>query len=437
MAQLASVLADDAEVDRAADVSATALALAEESGDELAVLDAARARIKAMLEPMEVAEQLRLGRLAVENGRRTGRPLVALWGHKWRIDASLVAGVMGPVDAEIGYVAELARTTRLPVVRWHDLRLRASLEALRGRFDAALGLNEDARRVAVEELAEDRSALGMSWAFLLQHALLTGRLERWEEASWRSLETAPPIPIVRVSRAMVLLLHGRRHEAAGLYDELRSQVGDTAFASVVQGVPTNMVPLVEAFDDAETAAALLPRLRAHPFVTGGAGIYCGEPSAAYVARLARVIGDFELAVAAFESAADASARIGARPNVVAGRVGLARTLLERGAPGDVERGRHLARLAAEEARRLGMPGPLEQATGVLDRARAAAREADPLTAREREVADLVAAALSNRQIATRLVLSERTVESHVSNILAKLGLANRTEIATTRRPSAR
>jgi DNA-binding NarL/FixJ family response regulator len=65
----------------------------------------------------------------------------------------------------------------------------------------------------------------------------------------------------------------------------------------------------------------------------------------------------------------------------------------------------------------------------MDRLAAALRAADPLTGREREIADLVSAALTNRQIADRLVLSERTVESHVRNILAKLGLANRTEIA--------
>jgi DNA-binding CsgD family transcriptional regulator len=54
---------------------------------------------------------------------------------------------------------------------------------------------------------------------------------------------------------------------------------------------------------------------------------------------------------------------------------------------------------------------------------------DPLSAREREVAALVAQGMSNRQIAQELYLSERTIEVHVSKILRKLKLASRTEIA--------
>jgi predicted ATPase/DNA-binding SARP family transcriptional activator/DNA-binding CsgD family transcriptional regulator len=54
---------------------------------------------------------------------------------------------------------------------------------------------------------------------------------------------------------------------------------------------------------------------------------------------------------------------------------------------------------------------------------------DPLTAREREVAAMVAQGLSNRQIARELFLSERTIEVHVSKILRKLELTSRTEIA--------
>jgi DNA-binding CsgD family transcriptional regulator len=54
----------------------------------------------------------------------------------------------------------------------------------------------------------------------------------------------------------------------------------------------------------------------------------------------------------------------------------------------------------------------------------------PLTARELEVARLVAAGSSNPEIASALFLSRKTVERHVSNILTKIGARNRTELAT-------
>jgi DNA-binding NarL/FixJ family response regulator len=62
-----------------------------------------------------------------------------------------------------------------------------------------------------------------------------------------------------------------------------------------------------------------------------------------------------------------------------------------------------------------------------------------LTAREREVIELVAAGKTNREIAERLFLSVRTVDRHVSRILDKLGVGSRAAAASqyerARRPA--
>ncbi|HEY0604375.1 MAG TPA: LuxR C-terminal-related transcriptional regulator, partial [Herpetosiphonaceae bacterium] len=55
--------------------------------------------------------------------------------------------------------------------------------------------------------------------------------------------------------------------------------------------------------------------------------------------------------------------------------------------------------------------------------------ADTLTAREREVAALVARGYSNREIAQALTVTVKTVEAHLTRILAKLGVASRVQVA--------
>lgn len=66
---------------------------------------------------------------------------------------------------------------------------------------------------------------------------------------------------------------------------------------------------------------------------------------------------------------------------------------------------------------------------------ARARPLGPLTPREQEVLELVAQGMSNAAIAESLVISEKTAGHHVSHILTKLGVHNRTEAAgRLRRP---
>jgi DNA-binding NarL/FixJ family response regulator len=78
----------------------------------------------------------------------------------------------------------------------------------------------------------------------------------------------------------------------------------------------------------------------------------------------------------------------------------------------------------------GLVHPAVAARLMEEVAAAGGREArDSLTARERQVVDLIARGLSNKRIALELGISEKTVKTHVSSILGKLGLTDRTQVA--------
>jgi DNA-binding NarL/FixJ family response regulator len=93
---------------------------------------------------------------------------------------------------------------------------------------------------------------------------------------------------------------------------------------------------------------------------------------------------------------------------------------------DAAQAREQAELALAGAEQFGMSGVRTGGEQMLAGLGARAR----LTPREREIAGLVASGATNRDIARSLVLSERTVDTHVQNILSKLDFQSRTQIAT-------
>lgn len=110
-------------------------------------------------------------------------------------------------------------------------------------------------------------------------------------------------------------------------------------------------------------------------------------------------------------------------NVVAAlRAGARGYLLKGAGPAEIERG--IRAVAAGEV--LLAPGVASRAVPLLTGARRVEAEPFPqLTEREREVLELVAQGLDNLRIARRLALSDKTVRNHVSNILTKLAVSDR------------
>jgi DNA-binding NarL/FixJ family response regulator len=143
-------------------------------------------------------------------------------------------------------------------------------------------------------------------------------------------------------------------------------------------------------------------------------------------RGAAVLGRLDDAVEDLSVAAEQSARAGANGHFAEALHHLAETLLARGGPGDRDRALAAARDAARLARDLGMTSYTGPTATLVERIESDAPAV--LSARESQVAMLVAEGLTNRQIAERLVISERTAQNHVQHILTKLGFTNRTQI---------
>jgi DNA-binding CsgD family transcriptional regulator len=104
----------------------------------------------------------------------------------------------------------------------------------------------------------------------------------------------------------------------------------------------------------------------------------------------------------------------------------ARCLLALNQSGDA---RSIAELVKARASGVGALTLINAADDMLREASAPVERWRPLTAREFEVAMLVASGLTNREIAAELVLAPKTVSAHVEHILAQLGASRRTEIA--------
>jgi DNA-binding CsgD family transcriptional regulator len=448
---LRAVAAAEEAVDGTADpLSALALDLARRSGSAQAELEAIAARHYVLSYPQAIAERTALVARAVDLGRGSTTAMGGLWGHLWLSDIAMQRGDLGALDRAIEQIDTVAADRSSPVGRWHAHRLRALRAAVTGAFDEARREAEAGLRIA--ERAGDLSMVGMYSALRIQLALVRGDPGEVPEEAVPLLERAPPIPILRASFAQVLVLLEQRDRAAAILETLRDlpermPVGPRWMATVGQ-IGLAGVALGDA-DLARCCHTLLAPT-AHWYAADGGGAPFFHGSNEYpVGMLALGAGEIAVAAGHFERGVAANLRLGAHPFVALSRLRWAQCL-SRGArssiparptapteaapptapsgPSPLPSVRALAEAAAEELRALDMPGPLAEARRLLT-GLPPHGDPGPLTARELEVARLVADARTNQQIADHLFVSVRTVESHVRSALAKLGFSTRTELA--------
>lgn len=431
LARSAYQAAEDGLVGVAERRSAEALALAERTGSPVALHAALRARHRAMSGPDHTALRLALGQRMLGLGER-GLALAALWGRLWRIDAAFELGNLAAVDEELAEVAAIAARLRSPLARWHLARVRAAREGLVGSFAVGLQFAHEAQAIAAD--LQDPSLGALHFAYRHYVAFVRGTAVEPDGqvapiAAFTSfLRNAPaPLPIMRTSLLVCYLLSEERAEAEALLtllvDALPAWPRDGRWV-----VELAMLADVAAdLGDAAAAQVLYPLLEPYAalMVCGGGGaVACGGSVSATLGRLALTCGRLTEAEAHLDDAGRMEQRMGARAYVALTRLYRAQLLQAQGRrPAALAE----ARVAETAFVTLDMPGRIATCAALIS-----ALRVDPhrsgLTAREAEIATLVTEGLTNQLIAQRLFLSERTVESHVSHVLTKIGGSTRGDI---------
>jgi len=189
-----------------------------------------------------------------------------------------------------------------------------------------------------------------------------------------------------------------------------------------------------ALGDAARAATLYRMLQPYTgrnLVLGG-GLACCGSADRYLGLLSTTMSRWTEAIGHFEKALAMNQGIQAHVPLAHTQHDYATMLLVRDAPGDRDRAAGFLRLCLERARAMGIRA-LEQRAGArlaqLTPSLPISGAGEKLTARESEVLRLIAIGRSNADIAMALEISLNTVATHVRNILAKTGSANRTEAA--------
>jgi ATP/maltotriose-dependent transcriptional regulator MalT len=277
---------------------------------------------------------------------------------------------------------------------WADAEVE--LQAASTTLDSIVGRETSDGRVRLADLRRRQGRLDEAEAILAEvEAHLLATLVQGELA----LERGDPLAAAELAERSL------RRVPAGQLTERTAALELLVRARIRTGELEQAAEAVEELGRIAGAISTGPLEGAYAFAAG---------------LLAAARGDYDEARRLLEDAVDLLAAGGSRWESARARVALARVLDALGRRPAAEREARFALAALEE---LGAAVEARRARSLLSKAQ---DDSSGLTRREREILRLIAGGESNEQIAAALVLSARTVERHVSNIYAKLGLSGRT-----------
>lgn len=404
----------DVEVERA-------LALASESGQPRAQSAALNAQALAMAGLDHGEALLDVGTRLLDAAAASGSIQAELQAHSWRIEALFRLGDTAGAAHAIDSLDVLAARSGDRLVRWNARLARAGLAQAVGRLADAERLAREARDVLPAEQRPQTEPLFIAQLMLVS----TDRgVEPAEIGIARGLAIgAPAISVAMTGRYDLEM--GDLERARASFEAVRPRLGAVALDRRGLATLTAGVELAVAFGDAIVASELHGRLAPFDGAMIASSLGAVGPVSYYLGRAEGLLGRHDEAVAHARAAIELSARGDFGPWLSRSRLALAEALVQRDAAGDRDDARRAATLTAVTARELEMGALLVRALALLDRLGPRAR----ISAREREIAGLVATGTTNREMARTLGLSERTVETHVQNLLTKLGFHSRAQIA--------
>lgn len=416
---------------RCAALSDAAQRHADQTDDPMAVVAAARARQMVCFGPEHAAERLLLAARIGEAGRAAGDPSISQWEPLWRIDALLELGRIPEAVADLPELRKQARAVGHPISMWHLARSEAVLAAATGRWGDAHRWGRRAQDLYA--MQEGRAgAVALELALQISIGIHTGFDSTvLDDYDTLDLSRAPAytddIPTLLPLLPMVEL--GRADQAGQVY--ARSVPVRRWRPPPFLWLPMHALRLLAAvaLHRLDDVALLVGSMRSgrgfHVAGSGGPIAYFGCVEL-HLGTGALALGRWDEAVRDLRHAVAEGRRAATPPFEIRAAALLGEALSGRGTSGDRAEALELTGRYAPMARTYGMTSWAIRLESLVP---APASAAGPLSARELEVAGLVAGGLSNKAIAAALCISPRTAQNHVQHILMKLGVSNRTQVA--------